>query len=38
MSPEYKIKLIIDKEFNYEISDIFSIGIIILRLELLLSE
>ena len=38
MSPEYRIKLKIDNEFIYEKSDIFSIGLIILRLELLLNE
>ena len=33
MSPEYRNILKLDKEFNYEKSDIFSIGLIIIRLE-----
>ena len=33
MSPEYRIKLKLNKEFNNEKSDIFSIGLLILRLE-----
>ena len=38
MSPEYRSSIIITKEFNYEKSDIFSFGILLLRIALLLNE
>ena len=33
MSPDYRQRLIIDDKFDYEKCDIFSIGIIIIRLD-----
>ena len=33
MSPEYRYQLKINHEFSYEKSDIFSLGIIILRVD-----